>query len=302
MSQAEMLLANLDDQSAAVTDDSLAEEHIVIDDNRYIKVPDSLKRLGVRGDHDIETVTIESPRYWDGHDMSQMKIYINYMCANGSKGQYPATNLQVADTRMTYDWTISSNVTQVNGKISFLVCIVKVDDEGYEERHWNSELNQECYVSDGLECDEAAIVRYPDIITYLLTRMEEVEAVADPEYLQNYVNEWLRENHTNMYILAEGETLEDAPADAIVVFDQNGESDEMPGEDDPSSSNTKTDISLNVSGATPGQIVKISAVDEAGTPTAWEAVDMPDTYSKAQIDAIMGSYINDVAVLVGGDA
>lgn len=225
MSQAEMLLANLDDQSAAITDDSLAEEHIVIDDNRYIKVPDSLKRLGVRGDHDIETVTIESPRYWDGHDMSQMKIYINYMCANGSKGQYPATNLQVADTRMTYDWTISSNVTQVNGKISFLVCIVKVDDEGYEERHWNSELNQECYVSDGLECDEAAIVRYPDIITYLLTRMEEVETVADPEHLQNYVNEWLRANHTNMYILADGETLDDAPADAIVVFDQNGESD-----------------------------------------------------------------------------
>lgn len=35
------------------------------------------------------------------------------------------------------------------------------------------------------------------------------------------------------------------------------------------------DSTLNVSGATPGQIVKIAAVDEAGKPTAWEAVDMP---------------------------
>lgn len=35
------------------------------------------------------------------------------------------------------------------------------------------------------------------------------------------------------------------------------------------------DISLSVTGASVGQIAKITAVDENGTPTAWEAVDMP---------------------------
>ena len=35
------------------------------------------------------------------------------------------------------------------------------------------------------------------------------------------------------------------------------------------------DISLSVTGATVGQIVKITAVDDSGKPTAWEAVDMP---------------------------
>lgn len=48
-----------------------------------------------------------------------------------------------------------------------------------------------------------------------------------------------------------------------------------------------------------GQTVKITAVDETGQPTEWEAVDM---YSKEQIDAALGSYITDVAALVGGDA
>lgn len=36
-----------------------------------------------------------------------------------------------------------------------------------------------------------------------------------------------------------------------------------------------TDLSLGVTGATVGQIAKISAVDDSGKPTAWEAVDMP---------------------------
>lgn len=48
-----------------------------------------------------------------------------------------------------------------------------------------------------------------------------------------------------------------------------------------------------------GQTVKITAVDENGQPTEWEAVDM---YSKEQIDTALGSYITDVAALVGGDA
>ena len=35
------------------------------------------------------------------------------------------------------------------------------------------------------------------------------------------------------------------------------------------------DLSLGVTGATVGQIAKITAVDDSGKPTAWEAVDMP---------------------------
>ena len=36
-----------------------------------------------------------------------------------------------------------------------------------------------------------------------------------------------------------------------------------------------TDLSLGVTGATVGQIAKITAVDDSGKPTAWEAVNMP---------------------------
>lgn len=40
---------------------------------------------------------------------------------------------------------------------------------------------------------------------------------------------------------------------------------------------SKADTSLAITGATVGQIAKITAVDDSGKPTAWEAVDMPNS-------------------------
>lgn len=196
MSQARMLLANLNDPTP-IAEGGGVTDCVVIDNDRYITVPDSLKRLGVQHDHDIQTVTIDGPRYWDGHDMSQMKIYVNYMCANGMKGKYLTQNLQVGTDRMTFDWTISGNVTQAKGRISFLVCIVTLNDDGTEKLHWNSELNQDCTISEGMECEEIALVQYPDIITQLLLRMDEAERVANPEAIATAIETALREAKEN---------------------------------------------------------------------------------------------------------
>lgn len=43
----------------------------------------------------------------------------------------------------------------------------------------------------------------------------------------------------------------------------------------PSGGGSGSDISLGLTGAAAGQIAKITAVDDTGKPTAWEAVDMP---------------------------
>ena len=52
------------------------------------------------------------------------------------------------------------------------------------------------------------------------------------------------------------------------------------------------DISLSVTGATVGQIAKITAVDDSGKPTAWESVDMPigvtDDHINSLIDTKLG--------------
>ena len=166
MSQAEELLTSLN--AAELLSVESEEPHIVIDDNRIITVPDKLKRLAVQYDHDIETVTFDCPRYWDDLDMSQMKIYINYLRSDTYTGTYKAQNITVDetdDTIMHFTWTVSKNVSLIFGKIVFLVCVRKTDESGNEVNHWNSELCKDCYVSEGLEVDGEELKElYPDII------------------------------------------------------------------------------------------------------------------------------------------
>ena len=124
---AEELLDSLtNDQIALYSADSSTEPHIVIDSNRYITVPEQLKRIAVQFDNNIETVTFDCPRYWDGHDLSQMKVYINYLRKDNVRGMYWAENVTIDETDNTimhFNWEISKNATLVKGPLSFLVCI-----------------------------------------------------------------------------------------------------------------------------------------------------------------------------------
>ena len=73
------------------------------------------------------------------------------------------------------------------------------------------------------------------------------------------------------------------------------------------------DISLSVTGATVGQIAKITAVDGSGKPTAWEAVDMPSggggkesdptvpNWAKVNMTGSVGQFISVSAVDGGGN-
>lgn len=153
------------------------EGHIVVGGDRFITVPDNLKRLGVQYDHNMETVVFDCPRYWDDRDMSKMAVYINYRRSDGHPDRYPADNVRADGDIIHFDWTISRNVTEVAGVLSFLVCVMKTDAEGNEERHWNSELCQECYISKGMENEEHPALDYPDEVTQLLLRMATVEQI-----------------------------------------------------------------------------------------------------------------------------
>lgn len=172
MSQATNLLNSLSvDDVTTYANGSETEKHIVIGEDRIITVPESLRRIAVQHDHNVETVIFDCPRYWDGIDLSTMAIYINYLCPNRTLGAYIAQNVTIDESDsnvMHFDWTITRNITVKNGKLSFLVCIKNVDSEGNEINHWNSELNTDMYVSEGLETTEALIETVPDLLTQIL--------------------------------------------------------------------------------------------------------------------------------------
>ena len=174
MSQADELLESLAATPATAGEGS-REDHIVVGMDRVIVVPEALKEIGVQYDHNMETVTFDCIRFWDGIDMSTMKVYINYMRADNHMGMYLCEPVTVEDDVMHFDWTISGDVTNVQGNLSFIVCIKKTDAEGNEENHWNSKLCTDMYISEGLKCQESVLRRFPDIITQLLTRMDATE-------------------------------------------------------------------------------------------------------------------------------
>ena len=193
MSQAEALL----DGVTSYTIDPANEGHIVIGPDRSIFIPEELKNIAVQYDHNIETVTFDCPRYWDGHDMSLMKIYINYMRADDEKNSAPGKNVRVDEndpSMMHFDWTIDGFLTEIQGSITFLVCAKKTDGSGKETQHWNSELSvREMYVSPGMETEAVVYSHYPGIVTLLLSRMDTVENKTTRESMLNYVETYLTE-------------------------------------------------------------------------------------------------------------
>ncbi len=159
------------------------EEHIIIDKERYISVPKSLKRIAVQFDHNAETVTFDCPRYWDGNDLSSMYIYINYLTPSSRKGRYLAKNVVVDEkdpNMFHFEWTISKDITAYKGSIKFLVCAVETDEEGNAKVHWNTEINSDMTISEGIECVTVVQNEYPDIINDLLYRMDTVVAANTP--------------------------------------------------------------------------------------------------------------------------
>lgn len=168
MSQADELLNSLSEGDISLQlANPETEPHIVIGEDRIVSVPKELQRIAVQYDHDVETVTFDCPRYWDGLDMSKMSIYINYMRKDRYVACYKATDITVdaADSNIIhFNWTVSRNVSEVKGELKFLVCIKKGDKDGNEVNHWNSELNTEMYISEGLEVEPSIFDPYPDII------------------------------------------------------------------------------------------------------------------------------------------
>ena len=161
------------------------KEHIIINKDRTVVVPDSVRKIGIQYDHKVNTLTFDCPRYADDNqsiDMSRMAIYINFSRNDKTKGSIAATNIFVDPDNpeiMHFDVVITRSVTLVNGPIICLVCAKSTDAEGVEVNHWNSELFNKLSVGEGLEAEELTEEEI-DYITSLLQEINTTRAeVAD---------------------------------------------------------------------------------------------------------------------------
>lgn len=152
MSLAENLLNSIPTNSnSRIAGSGSDEPHIVVDATRTIIVPDSLKTIAVKGDKDVETVTIDCIRYWDGNDLSEFSVSLMYELQDGKERQYTPKKITKNDAEGTFsfDWVIGKEVTRNSGGITFWIVAQKLDGNGTLLLQWSSFKNSDCSIADG---------------------------------------------------------------------------------------------------------------------------------------------------------
>lgn len=109
------------------------EEIIVVDSGlRNIIVPQTLKTVGVAGDHKAEALFFQIPRYFDGNDLSTHNALIRFINAGNEYGEYQITSKAIDDDFIVLGWQVSNYVTRYSGTVNFTVQFETADSNGIE--------------------------------------------------------------------------------------------------------------------------------------------------------------------------
>lgn len=214
-----------------------------IDSNtREIIFLDNSECFGVEFDKNTQRIEFSCPKIvGDNLDLTKCICRINYMNAKGYRDSYLIDDILADGDNITFTWKLKGKVTAGRGNCLFIFCARQVNENGVIEKEWNTTVAK-ASIKRGLETNSHIEEEYSDILESILLKVNSVSLTTE--------------------VNAES-TNENVPT-AKAVYDA------LQNIDIPSG----TDISLNVTGATVGQTIKVKAVDADGKPTAWEAVDM----------------------------
>lgn len=213
---------------AKLNDVENREYCVIHDETHSVEVPISLRTIGVEHDDRTNRIYFKSPRYVSGEkiDLRDRAIQINYMNAKGEKDAYIIDDLEVSEDgeEVTFSWLLSRRATKYKGVIRFVVCVTYADEDGKIIDEWNTALNQQFQVKEGLECIVEIPEEEEDVIASLLTAMRESanKASENAELAEEYAKqaeEWAQKNHSAEDIAFDNEGTDieaDNVQDAIV--------------------------------------------------------------------------------------
>lgn len=182
--------------AAATADDGSETVYCTVDDDtRLVTVPDKYKKLGVESDEKAKRIWFRFPKFVgnNGVDLSAIGVRVNFRNANGDGDIYIVEDLTADGDYVIFSWELTRKVTAYKGNVSFVVCAVKSATDGTIKNEWNTTLNKECEVLEGLEVTEQITQENPDIIEYILANLGSggtglsTEAIDKLEEVGNYL-------------------------------------------------------------------------------------------------------------------
>ena len=163
-----------------------------IDSNlRTINIPITVKNIGVESDDDVKRLEFTMPKKYGEFDLSQFRIRINYMNANGDKSIYLVEDKKVSGDNITFSWLVGRNVTKYKGQVNFIVCLKLSDEKGEILKELNTTLCR-LEVLEGLEVVPVIDEKTTDIIEQLL-RMVETETTGAVQKVTEEGNKQVKE-------------------------------------------------------------------------------------------------------------
>lgn len=140
-------------------------------DLRTINIPVTVKNIGVESDDDVKRLEFTMQKQYGEFDLSQFRIRINYMNANGDKSIYLVEDKKVSGDNITFSWLIGRDVTKYKGQVNFIVCLKLSDEKGKVLKELNTTLCR-LDVLEGLEVVPVIDQKTTDLIEQLLKMVE----------------------------------------------------------------------------------------------------------------------------------
>ena len=148
-------------------------KYIIDPITRNIATPNSEKKILIQHDNNSERMTFECNRYIESHDLSlsdTIQVHYVNLSSSGrqkSNGLYEVTDLVVDDTdetKVNFTWLISSDATEYEGMLEFLIKFACIDDDLVEVYSWHTNINKSIIIAPGIENSEIITSPLPDII------------------------------------------------------------------------------------------------------------------------------------------
>lgn len=199
MATAEELLAQMEENTELYADNTGPVNDVIIIDaeTRTIELPESERIFGVESDKASERKYFRCPKIvGDNIDLSTLNLFINFKNANNEGDIYHIDDVVVDGDYITFSWLLSKKVTAYktdaskNQLLSFIFCAKSGESPDIE---WNTTLCSDGIVLEGLEPGESITEENPDIIQYILERLESAGTIT-PEQISEAVNKYLGEN------------------------------------------------------------------------------------------------------------
>lgn len=191
-------------------------------DLRTINIPVSVKNIGVESDDDVKRLEFTMPKQYGEFDLSQFRIRINYMNANGDKSIYLVEDKKVSGDNITFSWLIGRDVTKYKGQVNFIVCLKLSDAKGKILKELNTTLCR-LEVLEGLEVVPVIDEKTTDIIEQLL-RMVETETTGAVQKVTEEGNKQVKEvQKAAQEIVADREQIQKNAESVTVLKEETSE-------------------------------------------------------------------------------